>query len=106
MRKSKIDAYKLAARNDHMGSSEGDVMRQNNLLQPSNATVTDKDKQFFEMRLKTNTTIESLATLTIYNWRSTDATDIIIFPTVSHIWNSIRHINNNDKSFALYRHLI
>ncbi len=85
MRKSNIDACELVARNDHMSGSEENVMEQDDPLEPSNAVVNDKDKQFFEMRLETNATIENLATLTIYNWRSADTMDSLVFPAASHM---------------------
>ncbi len=106
MRKSKIDTYELTARNDHTGDSEKNVMEQDDPLEPSNAAVNDEDKQFFEIGLETNATIENLATLTIYNWRSADATDSLTFPATSHMWNSIRYTNDNGKSSALHRHLL
>ncbi len=106
MRKSKIDACELAARNDHMGGSEKNVMEQDDPLEPSNAAVDDEDEQFFEMGLETNATIENLATLTIYNWRSADATDSLAFPAASHMWNSIRHADDNGESSALHCHLL
>ena len=106
MRKSKIDACELAARNDYTGSSEENVMEQDDPLEPSNAAVDDEDQQCFEMGLETDATIESLATLTIYNWRCADATDSLAFPAASHMWNSIRHADDNGKSSALHRHLV
>ncbi len=106
MRKSKIDACELAARNDHTGGSEENVMEQDDPLEPSNTAVDDKDEQFFEMGLETNATIENLATLTIYNWRSADATASLAFPTASHMWNSIRHADDNGESSAFHRHLL
>lgn len=42
-------------------------MGQDNLLKPSNIVVTNKNKQFFKMRLEINAIIKNLATLTIYN---------------------------------------
>ncbi|MCJ1342680.1 hypothetical protein MMC31_000867 [Peltigera leucophlebia] len=106
MRKSKIDACELAARNDHTGSSEEDVMEQADPLKPSNAEVDNVDEQFFEMGLETHATVESLVTLTIYNWRSADATDSLAFPAASHMWNSIRHADDNGGSSAFHRYLI
>lgn len=91
--------------NDLMGSSERYVMGQENLLEPSNAIV-DKDKQFFEIELETNATIESLATLTIYYWQSADATNSPAFSATSQMRNSIIHADNNGDSSTFYRHLI
>ncbi len=68
MRKSKVDTCELVARNEHTSSSKGHVMGQNDPLDQSNAAV-DEDDRFFKMELETDTTIESLATLTVYNWR-------------------------------------
>lgn len=65
MRKSKIDVCELTAKNDHTRSSKENVIELDNLLEPSNTVVNDKNEQFFEMGLKTNATIKSLATLTI-----------------------------------------
>ncbi|MCJ1345108.1 hypothetical protein MMC31_003313 [Peltigera leucophlebia] len=106
MRKSKINAYELAARNDHTGSSEENVIEQANPLEPNNAEVDNVDKQCFEMGLETHATVENLVTLTIYNWRSADATDSLAFPKASHMWNSIRHADDNGGSSALHRHFI
>ncbi len=105
MKKSKVDACELAARNEHTSSSEGHVMGQNNPLDPSNSAV-DEDDRFFEMELETDAIIESLATLTVYNWRSADARDSLAFPAASHMWNSIRHADDNHESSALHRHII
>ncbi len=58
------------------------------------------------MELKTDATIKSLATLTIYNWRSADAMDSLAFPVVSQMWNSIRNVDDNGKSSAFHCHLI
>ena len=58
------------------------------------------------MGLETDATIENLATLTLNNWREADAMDNLAFPTASHMWNSIRHADDNSKSFALHCHLI
>lgn len=81
-------------------------MEETNTLEPSNAKVDNVDEQFFEIRPETNTTIKSLATLTLYHWRSADATDSLAFPAVLYMWNDIRHDDDNGKSSALYRHLI
>ncbi len=106
MKKSKIDAYEFAARNDHTGGSEKNMMEQDNPLEPSNTAVNDKDKQFFEIGLEINATIENLAILTIYNWWSADAMDSLAFPAASYIWNSIRHADDNGEFSALHRHLL
>ncbi|MCJ1349552.1 hypothetical protein MMC31_007793 [Peltigera leucophlebia] len=106
MRKSKIDACEIAARNDHTGSLEKNVMEQADPLEPSNAEVDIVNEQFFEMELETHATVESLVTLTIYDWQSVDATDSLAFPAASHMWNSIRHADDNGGSSALHRHLI
>ncbi len=66
MRKSKVDACELAARNEHTSNFKGYVMGQDNSLDPSNAVV-DKDDRFFAIELETEATIKSLATLTVYN---------------------------------------
>lgn len=58
------------------------------------------------MILETNTTIKNLAALTIYNQQSADATDSLIFPIASHMWNRIRHVDDNSKSSALHYHFI
>ena len=58
------------------------------------------------MGLEINTTIKSLVTLTIYNSQLANAIDSLAFSKASHIWNSIRHANDNSKSFTLHRHLI
>ncbi len=105
MKKSKVNAYELAARNEYTSSSKRQVIGQDDSLDPNNAAV-DKDNRFFEMELETDTTIKSLTTLTIYNWRSADATDSLAFLTASHMWTSIRHVDDNSKSSALYYHLI
>ena len=105
MRKSKVNAYELAARNEYMDSFKRHVMGQDNLLDPSNATI-DKDNRLFKMELKIDATIKSLATLTVYNWQSADITDSLAFPVASHMWNNIRHVNSNGKSFAFHCYLI
>ncbi len=105
MRKSKVDACELAARNEYTSSFEGYMIGQDDSLDSSNAAV-DEDDRFFEMELETDATIKSLATLTVYNWRSADATDSLTFPVALHMWNSIRHADDNSESFALHRHLI
>ncbi len=51
-----------------MSSSERYMMGQDDLLDPSNSVV-DKNNQFFKIELETDATIESLATLTVYNWQ-------------------------------------
>ncbi len=81
------------------------MIGQDNLLEPSNVAV-DKDDRFFEMKLETNATIESLATLTVYNWQSANVTDSLAFLATSHMWNSIRHVDDNGKSSVLHCHLI
>lgn len=85
MKKSQIDACELAARNDHTGSSEKNVMEQDNPLEPSNATVNDENKQCFEIGLETDTTIKNLATLTIFYWQSGGATNSLTLLVASHI---------------------
>ena len=106
MKKSKIDICKFATRNDYTSSLEENVIEQANLLEPSNTKLDDIDKQFFEMGLEIDATIESLAILTIYNWQSTNITDSLIFLAVSHMWNSIRHTIDNGKSSTLYYYCI
>ncbi len=106
MKKSKINVFELTARNDHIDISEKDVMGHDNPLEPSNATVTNENKQFFKMRLETDATIKNLAILTIYNWQSTDIMDCLAFPVTSHIWNYIRHTDNNDESSTFHCHII
>ncbi len=105
MRKSEVDTCELAARNEHTSSSEGYVMGQDDPLDPNNATVNEDDR-FFEMELETDAIIESLATLTVYNWRSADATDSLAFSTASYMWNNIKQADGNGESSALHRHLI
>ena len=43
MRKSKINVYKLAAKNDYTGSSKENVMEQDDPLEPSNTAVNNED---------------------------------------------------------------
>ena len=62
-------------------SSEKNVMEQANPLELNNAEVDNVNKQFFEIGLETDTTIKSLATLTLYNWQSADVTNCFAFPT-------------------------
>ncbi len=106
MRKSKIDVYELTAKNKYTDSSEENMMEQDNLLEPSNTTINDENEQFFEMELEIDATLKNLATLTIYNWQSADATDSLAFSAASNMWNSIRHANDNGKSSALHHHLL
>ncbi len=105
MRKNKVNACELATRNEYTNSSEGHMMGQDNPLDSSNVAV-DKDNRFFKIKLETDATIKYLATLTVYNWQSADATDSLTFPAASHMWNSIRYANDNGKSSAFYCHLI
>ena len=79
IKKSKIDVCELVAINDYTGSSEQNVIKQANLLEPSNIEVDNINKQFFEMGLETDATIKDLATLTIYNWQLIDKTNSLIF---------------------------
>lgn len=58
-------------------------MRQDNILKANTAIVTNKDKQFFEMGLETDTTIKSLVTLTFYNWQLIDITNSLTFLATS-----------------------
>ena len=81
-------------------------MEQANSLESSNIKVNNIDNQFFEIRLETNATIKSLATLTLYNWQLADAMDSLVFPTVLYMWNSIRYTDDNGKSSTLHRHFI
>ncbi len=81
------------------------MIEQYDSLDPSN-TAIDEDDRFFEIELETDANIESLTTLTVYNWRSADVTDSFVFPATSQMWNSIRHADDNGKSSALHRHLI
>ncbi len=106
MKKSRIDAYKLVARNDHTSSSEEDVIEPDNPLEPNNTIVDDKDKQFFQMELETDVIIENLTTFTIYNWQSVNATDSLEFSATSHMWNSIRHADDNGESSPFHCHLL
>ncbi len=105
IRKSKVNACELAARNKYTSSSEGHVMGQDDPFDPSNVTV-DKNDRFFEIELETDAIIKSLAILPVYNWQSAGATDSLAFPTASYMWNSIRHANDNGKSFAFHCYLI
>lgn len=59
MRKSIIDGCELAARNDHIDSFEKNVIEQDNCLKPSNATVNNKEEQFFKIGLEIDTTIDN-----------------------------------------------
>lgn len=106
MRKSKINACELVARNDHTSSSDENVMEQANPLKPSNAKVNNVDKQFIEMGLETDAPIKNLVTLTLYNYQLADTTDSLAFPAVLHIWNSIRYADDNGKSSTLHRYFI
>ena len=106
MKKSKIDTYELIARIDYMGSLEENMVKQANLLESSYVKLENVDKQFFEMGLEIDATIESLANLTIYNLRSANAINSLAFPAASYIWNNIRYVDDNDKSFAPYCHFI
>lgn len=74
-------------------------------MELNNATI-NKNKQFFKIKLETNTTIKKLAFLTVYNWQSVNIIDDLVFSAVLDMWNNIRYINNNDKSFAFYYQLI
>lgn len=85
IKKSKIDIYKLAARNNYTSRSEKNVMKQTNLLKPSNAEINNIDKQFFEIKLEIDAIIKSLAILTIYNWQLADIIDSLAFSTVLYI---------------------
>lgn len=58
------------------------------------------------MGLETDITIESLATLTIYNWQSADTTNSLEFLTAAFMWNNIRHTKDNGKSSAFNYHFI
>lgn len=74
---------------------------------PNNAKVNDIDKSFFEIKLETNINIKSLAILTIYNCQSAKAINSIIFPIISHICNSNKHVtDNNNIFFTLFYHFI
>ncbi len=106
MKKNKINVYKLATRNEHTGCSKENVIEQDDPLEPNNATIDNKNEQFFEMRLETDAIIGNLATLTIYNWRSADTIDSLTFLTTSSMWNSIGHANNNGESFTLYYYVL
>lgn len=85
MRKNKINVCELAARKDYTDSLKENIIEQANLLKPSNAKLNNVDKQIFEMGLETDATIESLATLTIYNWQSADTMDNLAFLATLHI---------------------
>lgn len=75
-------------------------------MKSNNTTINDKVEQFLEIGLETIVTIETLATLTIYNWRSVDTIDNFIFSTTSYIYHNIRYADDNDKSSTLHCHLI
>lgn len=106
MRKSKIDACKLAASNNCAISQEKNVIEGDIIMNPDNIKIDDINKQCYNMKLDTDTSIENLVTLTVYNWQSTDKMDSLVFFAVSHMWNSLRHINNNRESSAIYCYLI
>lgn len=82
------------------------MIEQANPLDPSNAEVDNVANQFFEMGLETNAIIESLATLTLYNWQLANATDSFEFATASNMWNSIKYIDDNGKFSTLHYHFI
>lgn len=82
------------------------MIKQDNPLKPSNITINNKDKQFFEMKLETNTIIKSLTTLTTYNWQLPDVIDSLTFLAVFYMWNSIRYIDNNSKSSIFHYYLL
>ena len=85
IKKSKIDIYELAARNNHISRWEKNVMEQANLLKPSNAEINNIDKQFIKIRLETDVIIKSLAIFTIYNWQSADVMNSLAFPTALYM---------------------
>ncbi len=106
MRKSRIDARELAASNDYAVSQEENVMEEDIIINSDDIEIDDINEQCYDMELDTDASIENLVTLTVYNWRSTDATDSLAFPATSHMWNSLRHADENGKSSAIHCHLI
>lgn len=85
IRKSKIDARKLAASNNCAISQEKNVIEGDIIMNPDNIKINDINEQYYNMKLDTDTFIENLVTLTVYNWQSTDKIDSLVFPTISHI---------------------
>lgn len=69
----------LGARNDYIGSSQENLIEYDNPLKPSNSAINDQNKQSFEIRFKTDATIESLVTLTIYKWQLANAVNSFVF---------------------------
>ncbi len=106
MRKSRIDARKLAASNDCTVSQKENVMEEDIIMNPDDIGIDDVNKQYYNMELDTDAFIKNLVTLTVYNWQSTDATNSLAFPAASHIWNSLRHTDYSGESSAIHRHLI
>lgn len=105
MKKNKVDIYELTARNEYIGSFEGYIIGQDNLLNRSNAIV-NKNNRFFKIELETDTIIKNLVTLTVYNWRLADVMDSFAFLINLHMWNNIRYANDNNKFSALHHHFI
>ncbi len=106
IRKSRIDAHKLAASNDCAVSQEENVMEEDIIMNPDNIRINNINEQCYDMGLDTDASIANLVTSTVYNWQSTDAMDSLAFPAASHMWNSLRHADDNGESSAIYRHLI
>lgn len=75
-------------------------------MNPDNIEINNINKQCYDMGLDTDTSIENLVTLIVYNWQSTDAIDSLEFFTTSYMWNSLRHADNSRESSAIYCQLI
>lgn len=80
---------------------EGDI-----IMNPDNIEINNINKQCYDMGLDTDTFIENLVTLIIYNWQLTDAIDSLELFTTSHMWNSLRHTDNSEESSTIYYQLI
>ncbi len=85
IKKNRIYAHKLVASNDCIVSHEENVMEENIIINPDDIGIDDVNEQCYDLRLDTDTSIENLVTLTVYNWQSTDTTDSLAFSVALHI---------------------
>lgn len=79
MKKNKIDESKFTAKNNHISHLKEDVIKYANLLKPSIFKINDINKEFFEIKLKTNAIIKSFVILTFYNWQLADVINRFVF---------------------------
>lgn len=79
---------------------------ENIIINLDNIKINHINKQCCDIRLDTDAFIKNLVTLTIYNWQLTDAIDCLVYPAASYMLNSLSHVNNSGKSFAIYCHII